>query len=325
MHKISRKLLGKISFPGGLKFWITIISISFLAASIFSNIDQLQEVDINRNHFIWLCLGVIITSTSIIINGLAWKTLVDWIGIGDIKINYLRIFVETNVYKYVPGGVWHFVVRVKELNNYMTHQKSLISVLLEPLLMLVSCLILIPFSGINKWLSIICFLSLLVFHPLLINPVYKRLQLFKASQIEDALPNSLPSNSSLKIDIRNTGYPLFPLFVEVGFILMRFGGFWCCLNAFSIHELTSLTQWIGYFSLAWGVGLVVPAAPGGLGVFESTFLIIVADKIPAAPLIATLLCYRIISTISDFIILINPYSLARVTNNVKINFLNDKT
>ena len=319
MRKISRKLSGKLSFPGGLKFWITIISIAFLIASIFSNLDKLQEVDINRNHFIWLFLGVITTSTSIIINGLAWKTLVNWIGTGGIKINYLRIFIETNVYKYVPGGVWHFVGRVKELNAYMPYKKSLISVLLEPLLMLVSSLILIPLSGINKWLSIICFFSLLVFHPLLINPVYKRLQLFKASQIEDALPNSAISNSSLNIEIRDSGYPLFPLLVEIGFILMRFGGFWCCLNAFSIHGAVSLNQWIGYFALAWGVGLVVPAAPGGLGVFESVFLIRVADSIPAAPLIASLLCYRIISTISDFIILINPYSLAKIVNNVKIN------
>ena len=56
---------------------------------------------------------------------------------------------------------------------------------------------------------------------------------------------------------------------------------------------------ISSFSLAWIVGLIVPAAPGGLGVFESVLLFCLASKLPEAPLLASLLCYRIISTIAD--------------------------
>ena len=94
-------------------------------------------------------------------------------------------------------------------------------------------------------------------------------------------------------------YPYKPLFVEILFILSRFMGFLCCINAFSIGSLISQGELISSFSLAWIIGLVVPAAPGGLGVFESVILFSLGSHLPEAPLLASLLCYRLVSTISD--------------------------
>ena len=37
-------------------------------------------------------------------------------------------------------------------------------------------------------------------------------------------------------------------------------------------------DWLSIFSIAWVVGLVVPSAPGGLGVFESTILLLIGIK-----------------------------------------------
>ena len=102
-------------------------------------------------------------------------------------------------------------------------------------------------------------------------------------------------------------YPYKPLFVEILFILFRFLGFLCCLNAFSIGALMPRGLLISSFSMAWIVGLVVPAAPGGLGVFESVVLFSIGSQLPEAPLLASLLCYRLVSTISDlFAALIYP-------------------
>ena len=102
-------------------------------------------------------------------------------------------------------------------------------------------------------------------------------------------------------------YPYKPLFVEVIFILFRFLGFLCCMNAFSISSLASQGELLSTFSLAWIIGLIVPAAPGGLGVFESVILFGLGSQLPEAPLLASLLCYRLVSTISDvFAALIYP-------------------
>ena len=91
------------------------------------------------------------------------------------------------------------------------------------------------------------------------------------------------------------------------FILARFIGFLCCLKVFSIETLISKGVLISSFSFAWVVGLVVPAAPGGLGVFETVILFGLGSHLPEPPLLASLLCYRFISTISDiFAALIYP-------------------
>ena len=94
-------------------------------------------------------------------------------------------------------------------------------------------------------------------------------------------------------------YPYKPLFVEIIFVLFRFLGFLCCMNAFSIGALISQGELISIFSLAWVIGLIVPAAPGGLGVFESVILFTLGSDLPEASLLASLLCYRLVSTISD--------------------------
>ena len=79
------------------------------------------------------------------------------------------------------------------------------------------------------------------------------------------------------------------------------------MKAFSIGSLISQAELISSFSLAWIIGLVIPAAPGGLGVFESVILFRLGSQLPEASLLATLLCYRLVSTISDiFAALVYP-------------------
>ena len=72
------------------------------------------------------------------------------------------------------------------------------------------------------------------------------------------------------------------------------------------------------FALAWVVGLVVPAAPGGLGVFESIILLGLGSKLPEAPLLASLLCYRLVSTLAD-VLAAFIYPLRRLILNIKLN------
>ncbi|WP_320664115.1 hypothetical protein [Prochlorococcus sp. MIT 1223] len=117
----------------------------------------------------------------------------------------------------------------------------------------------------------------------------------------------------LNIDIHNSylfKIPFRPFIVEMVFILLRFLGFWLCLKAFSIAPDLGFLNWLSIFSLAWIIGLVVPGAPGGIGVFESIILLITTKQELGASLISSLLCYRVVSTISDVL----TYSLIRVNN-----------
>ena len=174
--------------------------------------------------------------------------------------------------------------------------------------MLVAGFIFIPFGGLNILFFILCWSSTLVFLPAFRKILIKKLKDMKANIFTN---NDHPKDTNLSYKNQNISikifYPFKPLFVEIIFILVRFLGFLCCLNAFSIGSLISQGELISSFSLAWMIGLIVPAAPGGLGVFESVILFSLGSHLAEAPLLASLLCYRLVSTISDiFAALIYP-------------------
>ncbi len=288
--------ISKINF----KLLVTLVCFLFIGTSIYGNFEALSKQSVNSEEILWLFLGCIFSFLSIIINAYAWKFLINNIGCYGNKLNIIKIFLSTNIYKYLPGGIWHFVSRYNALRLEFSTEKSIEAILLEPLLMLVAGFVFIPFGDFNISIFILCWSSTLVFLPKFRQFLIRKLKLIKANFItnNDHLKNSNLIQNTKNISV-SSFYPFKPLFVEIVFILFRFLGFLCCINAFSIVSLISQFELISSFSLAWIIGLIVPAAPGGLGVFESVILFSLGSHLPEAPLLASLLCYRLVSTISD--------------------------
>ena len=291
-----------------IKLFITLTCFAFLGVSIYGNFESLSNQTINSDKILWLIWGIIFSFFSIIINAYAWKCLINNISNKNINLNVIKLFLATNIYKYLPGGIWHFVSRYNTLRLELSNNKSVESILLEPILMLVAGIIFIPFGDFNISVCILCWSSIFVFLPAFREFLIKKLKAMKIGvfttndNVEDI---SLARNSN-DISTRMF-YPYKPLFVEIIFIFFRFLGFLCCINAFSIGSLIPQGELISAFSLAWIIGLIVPAAPGGLGVFESVILFTLGSHLPEASLIASLLFYRLVSTVSDiFAALIYP-------------------
>jgi hypothetical protein len=53
------------------------------------------------------------------------------------------------------------------------------------------------------------------------------------------------------------------------------------------------------FSLAWLLGLVVPGAPGGLGIFEATAIALLDRFFSPGSLLAIVALYRLVSVTSE--------------------------
>ena len=102
------KFLKKINF-GGLKSIFFISSLLYFCIYFFYNIDQISfDVNFERNG-INLFLSFLCCIFSIYLNAYGWKYIVRWFG-KEFKSNSLvSFYVLTNILKYVPGGVWHFV------------------------------------------------------------------------------------------------------------------------------------------------------------------------------------------------------------------------
>ncbi len=285
-----------------IKLFITLICFVFLGTSIYVNFDSLSNQAIGIKEIIWLFVGILFSFLSIIFNAFAWKLLIKNIGCNTNNLNIIKIFLTTNIYKYLPGGIWHFVSRFNTLRLEFSNEKSVECILLEPLLMLVAGFIFIPFGSFNIVIFVLCWSSTLIFLPVFRQFLIKKLKAMKANiltKIDQPKDRKLVNNNQ-NISI-SMFYPYRPLLVEIIFVLSRFLGFLCCINAFSIGSLISQGELIASFSLAWIIGLIVPAAPGGLGVFESVILFSLGSHLPEAPLLASLLFYRLVSTISDVV------------------------
>ncbi len=285
-----------------IKLLITLICLVFLGISIYGNFEDLSNQRITLDKILWLLGGFVFSFLSIVINAYAWKLLIISIGCNIKKNNIIKIFLNTNIYKYLPGGIWHFVYRYNTLRLEFSKEKSVESILLEPLLMLVAGLIFIPLGGFNIFIFLFCWSSPLVLLTGFREFTIKKLKAMKSTIFTN---NDNVNEGNLVCNQHHSSnsisYPYSALFVEIVFIFFRFLGFLFCLNAFSIGSLISQGESISYFSLAWIIGLIVPAAPGGLGVFESVILFTLGSHLPEAPLLASLLCYRLVSTLSDLI------------------------
>ena len=150
MNEIIRKnfVFGMIS-KINIKLLITLICFAFLGTSIYGNFESLSNQTITSEQILWILWGVIFSFFSIIINAYAWKLLINNIGCSINNLNIIQLFLATNIYKYLPGGIWHFVSRYKNLRLELSNEKSIESILLEPILMIVAGFIFIPFRGFN--------------------------------------------------------------------------------------------------------------------------------------------------------------------------------
>jgi hypothetical protein len=108
-------------------------------------------------------------------------------------------------------------------------------------------------------------------------------------------------DEALAVGPRLAGYPWQLLAVQVVFVLVRFGGFACCVQAFDLSYGLDWGGWLAGFAFAWTAGLVVPGAPGGLGVFEAVLLLRLGVAVPEAPLLAIAISYRLVVSLADLL------------------------
>jgi len=67
--------------------------------------------------------------------------------------------------------------------------------------------------------------------------------------------------------------------------------------------------------LSWSIGLIVPAAPSGVGVFEACLLFFVGGNIPQSSILVSLIYFRVISTSADLLLSI-PFLIRKLFKRI---------
>ena len=307
------KFLKKINF-GCLKNIFFITSLSYFCIYFFNNIDQISfDVNLERNG-INLFLSFLFCILSIYLNAYAWKYIVRWFG-KEFKSNKLvSFYVLTNILKYVPGGVWHFVERFNFIKKISNTQIALYSTLIEPYFMLCGSFLLASLGLIFSPIYVFLIFPLIFLNRKLIYPVLKIIGSLKGKVFEVLrLPNSKDQFEE-RINIVSF-LPIRALILEIGFVLFKFIGFYICLNTFYASNTLNSIFLLVIFSLSWSLGLVVPTAPGGVGVFEACLLFFVGKSIPQNIILICLIYFRVISTSADLFLSL-PFLIRKLSKRI---------
>ena len=306
-------ILKKINF-GFLKSIFFITSLSYFCIYFFNNIDQISfDVNLERNG-INLFLSFLFCVLSIFLNAYAWKYIVKWFGKEFKSNNLVAFYVLTNSLKYVPGGVWHFVERFNFIKKISNPQIALYSTLIEPYFMLSGAFLLASLGVIFSPFYFFLIFPLVFLNRKLIYLVLKGLGSLKGKIFEVLRLSNSKGKFEKKIDIVSF-FPTKALLLEIGFVLSKFIGFYICLNTFYTSNTLNIIFLLVIFSLSWSLGLVVPAAPGGVGVFEACLLFFVGRNIPQNAIIVSLIYFRIISTSAD-LFLSFPFLIRKLVNRI---------
>ncbi len=307
------KFLKKINF-GGLKSIFFISSLSYFCIYFFDNIDQISfEINLKRNG-INLSLSFLFCVISIYLNAYAWKYIVKWLGKEFQSNNLVSFYVLTNILKYVPGGMWHFVERFNFIKKISNPQIALYSTLIEPYFMLTGSFLLASMGLIFSPFHFFLIFPLIFLNRKFIFLIFEILGSLKGKVIEVLrLPNS-KGQFEERINIVSF-FPSRALFLEIGFVLSKFIGFYICLNTFYTSNSLNIIFLLVIFSLSWSIGLVVPAAPGGVGVFEACLLLFVGKSIPENIIIMSLVYFRVISTSADLLLSL-PFLIRKLSKRI---------
>ena len=287
----------KINF-GFLKSIFFVSSLLYFFVYFFYNIDQISfDINLEKNGKD-LFLSFLFCVFSIFLNAYAWKYIVKWFGNDFKRNNLVSFYVLTNILKYVPGGFWHFVERFNFIKKISNPHIALYSTLIEPYFMLSGSFLLASIGVVFSPLYFLLILPLIFLNRKLIYLVLKRLGDLKGKVVDVLRIANTKDHFEKRINIISF-FPTTAFLLEIGFVFSKFIGFYICLNSFYTDNTLNFIFLLVIFSLSWTLGLIVPAAPGGVGVFEACLLFFVGKNIPQNTIIISLIYFRVVSTSAD--------------------------
>ena len=301
------------------------LTLAFVGQQLLVNAQGIRTLAITGQTYFLCGLALVLTSLAHAWAGIAWGWILQTLGYDRPPRWAMNTYLTTNLAKYLPGNIWHFYGRVRACQTVtIPLEAAVVSVVLEALLMASAALILALGSGVAwPWSALALLLMAGSLHPRCLNPVVTALSRSKQKQVTPALtetdtppsPRTIAPLDPLDPNVLDPqplepasptqgllhGYPWKPLLGEVLFVLGRGGGFGLIVLGLVPLDVAQLGAIVSGFSVAWFLGLVVPGAPGGMGVFEASALILLGGTLPSNVVLASVALYRLISTLGEII------------------------
>ena len=306
-------LFSTVNFSA-LKSIFFISSLLYFCVYFFYNLDQISfDINLEKNG-VKLFLSFLFCVLSVYLNAYAWQYIVKWFGKDCKRNNLISYYVFTNILKYIPGGIWHFVERFNFLKEISNSDIALYSILIEPYFMLSGSFILASLGVIFSPFYLLLILPLVFLNRKLIYFVIKRLGSFKGKVLGILRLSKSKGKFKKRLSIVSF-FPTKAFLFEIAFVVSKFIGFYFCLSAFYTENSPNIIFLLVIFSLSWSIGLIVPAAPSGVGVFEASLLFFVGRNIPQNIILVSVIYFRVISTSTDLLLSL-PFLIKKILKGI---------
>lgn len=282
----SESLPQKTLLKRGFRWLILGAVLFFLLTTLKNHWQEVSQVRIAAKGWAALAIASGITLFAHIFAGYVWTWILRNLGQSATGAWGTKVYLKTNVAKYLPGNIWHFYGRVNAAKQAgIPIDIGILSVVLESLLMLAAACLLASFGQVGWLQGAIAVLILGGVHPRVLNPVLR-----KVSQSK--------SNMKLSSGLVDR-YPLIALIGELGFLTIRAVGFGVTFFAILPISKDQIPIIVGGFAWSWLLGFVMPGLPGGVGVFEATAIALLGGTFSPGQVLSVVAVYRLVNTIAE--------------------------
>jgi uncharacterized membrane protein YbhN (UPF0104 family) len=290
MSKVLRMLVSLLIV--GLAFF-------FLGRSLYKNWTQIRNY-FSTLHFRWVILPLpfLLYALSFLIVAVGWKEVLAVLG-ERIRLGRASwIVIYSQFGKYLPGKVWAVLGRVYlARQDGIQERHSAVSMIIETIYLFMTSLVLFAFSlffyrGLPTkaylFLALVPLTLVWIYPPwfnLIVNFLLKRI---RQKPVE------------FRPTVRQAA-KLMLIYLVVW--LVQSLGFYFLILSFHSIDARAAAILPGAYSLSWILGVVVLVAPGGLGVREGVFALLLGPVIPGALNVVASLLSRLWITVSELLLL----------------------
>jgi len=307
-----------VSYAGTL---LMIVSLVFIARMLMAEIRN-EDSYFTLPTSVWVILGLVAVATlegfGILLAGLNFRALVRNVsGVMASRALALQVYTESNIYKYIPGGVMYVAGRnrlaVEE--DSLTHGKVALSTVLEGVTMVIGVVVVATVFAFDHSITYIRTLDILPVIILIVGLVLMAVApvlYFLRHRIGGGLKRLTSNMETINalVIFKRVGFGILLMFLySVTFLLtlMLMGQDMTFQLGFAI---------IGLYLLAWLAGFITPGAPSGLGIREAVMMMFLSDFVDVRILLAAMVMHRILTVGGDFL----AYVVARVIGKRAANY-----
>lgn len=281
-----------------VKVGFLVLALALAVWAVASQWDQVSEAVRSMDPLLLLAalsLGIVY----VLLTMLSWRAVLADHGTVLPLPAAARVFLVSQLGKYVPGGVWNIVAAAEMgAEHRIPRRRSVTAMLVTVLISIVTGLLLaaasMPWappalSDRFGW----AFLSLPVFAVLLLPPVLDRLV---------GLALRLTKGEPLERPLGWRGIGAATGWALLAWVVAGLQVWALAVGVGMPADLRSLVLCLGGYAFAWVVGFLVVVVPAGAGVRESVLALMLGASLSTGGVLVVVLLSRVVLTLADLLL-----------------------